>query len=82
MLEVLTGLKMPGPTTEDSTDPWRFVIVLNKFVLLFLDAGIAKSFGVLIPEMVERFDTDYTTMAFICSLPATVMYFTGERIEQ
>ncbi|XP_071494457.1 monocarboxylate transporter 12-like [Diadema antillarum] len=66
-----------GLATRDSTDPWRYVIVLAKFALMFLDAGLAKSFGVLLPEMVARYKTDYKTMAMICSMPATLMYFSA-----
>ena len=53
---------------------WGYVIVVSKFVVLFIDAGIAKSFGVLIPTMVERLDSDYATVGLICSMPATLMY--------
>ncbi|XP_030849182.1 monocarboxylate transporter 2-like [Strongylocentrotus purpuratus] len=37
---------------------------------------MAKSFGVLIPEMVERYDSDYKTIAFICSLHS-LMFMTA-----
>eukprot|EP00057_Strongylocentrotus_purpuratus_P012784 XP_011667258.1 PREDICTED: uncharacterized protein LOC105439688 [Strongylocentrotus purpuratus] len=53
---------------------WGWVIVVSKFVVLLLDSGIAKSFGVLIPTMVERLESDYATVGLICSLPATLMY--------
>ncbi|XP_071494458.1 monocarboxylate transporter 12-like [Diadema antillarum] len=66
-----------GLTTRDSTDSWRYIIVLAKFALMFLNAGLAQSFGVLLPEMVARYKTDYKTMAMICSMPATLMYFSA-----
>ena len=69
---------MSTTPTDDSTDPWRFVIVLSKFFILFVDSGLAKSFGVLIPGMVARYGTNYQTMAFICSLPPTVTFITGK----
>eukprot|EP00057_Strongylocentrotus_purpuratus_P001752 XP_001201279.3 PREDICTED: monocarboxylate transporter 3-like [Strongylocentrotus purpuratus] len=53
---------------------WRYVIVVSKFVVVFIDTGLAKSFGVLIPTMVERLESDYATVGLICSLPATLMY--------
>ncbi|XP_071487380.1 monocarboxylate transporter 5-like [Diadema antillarum] len=57
---------------RDSSDPWRYVMVLNKFLVNFLEAGLIKCFGVLIADMVTQFDSNYKTMAFICSLPATM----------
>ncbi|XP_072178359.1 monocarboxylate transporter 12-B-like isoform X2 [Diadema setosum] len=57
---------------RDSSDPWRYVMVLNKFVVHFLEAGLIKCFGVLIADLVPQFDSNYKTMAFICSLPATL----------
>ncbi|XP_041478853.1 monocarboxylate transporter 7-like [Lytechinus variegatus] len=50
---------------------WGYVIVLSKFVILFIDTGIAKSFGVLIPTMVERLDSDYATVGLMCSMPSS-----------
>ncbi|XP_072177308.1 monocarboxylate transporter 12-B-like [Diadema setosum] len=60
---------------QDSKDSWRYVIVLSKFTIMFLDAGLAKSFGVLLPVMITRYNTDYKTMGMICSMPATLTYF-------
>ncbi|XP_030849786.1 monocarboxylate transporter 7-like [Strongylocentrotus purpuratus] len=37
---------------------------------------MAKSFGVLIPEMVDRYDSDYKTIGFICSLHS-LMFMTA-----
>ncbi|XP_071490253.1 monocarboxylate transporter 12-like [Diadema antillarum] len=62
---------------QDSKDPWRYVIVLSKFTIMFLDAGLAKSLGVLLPVMITRYNTDYKTMGMICSMPATLAYFAG-----
>ena len=58
---------------------WRSVIAVSRFFLILLDAGMSKSFGVLIGEMVERFGTDYKTMAFICSISPTFMYLLGKK---
>ncbi|XP_041452650.1 monocarboxylate transporter 7-like [Lytechinus variegatus] len=55
-------------------DSWGYVIVLSKFVILFIDTGIEKSFGVLIPTLVERLDSDYATIGLICSMHSTMMY--------
>eukprot|EP00057_Strongylocentrotus_purpuratus_P020284 XP_011674758.1 PREDICTED: monocarboxylate transporter 7-like [Strongylocentrotus purpuratus] len=40
-------------------------------------SGITKAFGVLLPVMVERFNRNYATVGFICSLPGTIMLFSG-----
>ncbi|XP_072180591.1 monocarboxylate transporter 7-like [Diadema setosum] len=57
---------------QDSSDYWKYVVLLSNFVILFFDAGLAKSFGVLIEDTVSRFDSDYKTIAFICSLPSAL----------
>ncbi|XP_041466832.1 monocarboxylate transporter 14-like [Lytechinus variegatus] len=53
---------------------WKYLVVLSKFTMLFIDSGIEKSFGVLIPTMVERLESDYATIGLICSMPPTIMY--------
>ncbi|XP_054756899.2 monocarboxylate transporter 14-like [Lytechinus pictus] len=53
---------------------WKYLIVLSKFTMLFIDSGIEKSFGVLIPTMVERLQSDYATVGLICSMPPTITY--------
>ncbi|XP_072178382.1 monocarboxylate transporter 7-like [Diadema setosum] len=58
---------------QDSSDPWKFVVLLSRFCVLFFDAGLSKCFGVLIQDTVSRFDSDYKTVAFICSLPSALM---------
>ncbi|XP_041478865.1 monocarboxylate transporter 7-like [Lytechinus variegatus] len=60
--------------TATSMFYWGYAIVLSKFVIFFIDTGIAKSFGVLIPTMVKRLDTNYATVGLICSMPSTLMY--------
>eukprot|EP00057_Strongylocentrotus_purpuratus_P017955 XP_011672429.1 PREDICTED: uncharacterized protein LOC105442213 isoform X2 [Strongylocentrotus purpuratus] len=55
---------------------WGYVIVLCKF-MTEMAIGITKAFGVLLPVMVERFNRNYATVGFICSLPGTIMLFSG-----
>ncbi|XP_030850545.1 monocarboxylate transporter 7-like [Strongylocentrotus purpuratus] len=55
---------------------WGYVIVLCKF-MTNMAVGITKAFGVLLPVMVERFNRNYATVGFICSLPGTIMLFSG-----
>nr|XP_054763573.1 monocarboxylate transporter 12-like [Lytechinus pictus] len=62
---------------EDSTDPWKYAIISSKFLLFFIDGGISKSFGVLLPDVVDRYDSDFKTVAFVLGLPSTMMYFTA-----
>ena len=47
---------------------WGYGIAVGKFVVLFIESGIAKSFGVFIPTMVERLESDYATVGLICKL--------------
>ncbi|XP_054768927.2 monocarboxylate transporter 7-like isoform X1 [Lytechinus pictus] len=60
--------------TNCAAESWGYLIVLSKFVILFVETGIAKSFGVLIPSMVDRLESNYATVGLICSLPPTFMY--------
>ncbi|XP_063963636.1 monocarboxylate transporter 9-like isoform X2 [Lytechinus pictus] len=62
------------PPTEGSILNWRwgYVIIFCKFTLLVYAAGITKSFGVLLHEMVVRLNSNYAIIGFICSLPSTL----------
>ncbi|XP_063968475.1 uncharacterized protein LOC129280889 [Lytechinus pictus] len=55
---------------------WGYAILLSKFVINIW-AGIPKSFGVLLPEMVDRFSANYATLGFVCSIPGTITLFLG-----
>eukprot|EP00057_Strongylocentrotus_purpuratus_P011136 XP_011665610.1 PREDICTED: monocarboxylate transporter 7-like [Strongylocentrotus purpuratus] len=55
---------------------WGYVIILCKFVTN-MGFGIIKAFGVLLPLMVERFNTNYATLGFLCTLPGSIMLFSG-----
>ncbi|XP_063968268.1 uncharacterized protein LOC129280288 [Lytechinus pictus] len=55
---------------------WGYAILLAKFVLNIW-CGIPKSFGVLLPEMVDRFSANYATLGLICSIPNTITLFLG-----
>ncbi|XP_041477498.1 monocarboxylate transporter 7-like [Lytechinus variegatus] len=67
------------PPTEGNILNWRwgYAIVFCKFTLLVFDGGIAKSFGVLLHEMVVRLNSSYAIVGFICSLPSTLTYLAG-----
>ncbi|XP_041484698.1 monocarboxylate transporter 12-like [Lytechinus variegatus] len=62
---------------EDSTDPWKYAILFSKFLLFFIDGGITKSFGVLLPDVVARYNSDFKTVALVLGLPSTIMFFTA-----
>nr|XP_054772010.1 monocarboxylate transporter 12-like [Lytechinus pictus] len=62
---------------EDSTDPWKYAILFSKFLLFFIDGGITKSFGVLLPDVVARYNSDFKTVALVLGLPSTMMFFTA-----
>ncbi|XP_041484027.1 uncharacterized protein LOC121430724 [Lytechinus variegatus] len=55
---------------------WGYAILLSKFVINMW-CGIPKSFGVILPEMVDRFSANYATLGFICSIPGTITLFLG-----
>nr|XP_054772303.1 uncharacterized protein LOC129280288 [Lytechinus pictus] len=55
---------------------WGYAIILSKFVLNMW-AGVPKSFGVLLPEMIDRFSANHATIGFICSIPTTFTLFLG-----
>ncbi|XP_041484355.1 monocarboxylate transporter 1-like isoform X1 [Lytechinus variegatus] len=55
---------------------WGYAILLSKFVINMW-CGIPKSFGVILPEMVDRFSANYATLGFICSIPGTITHFLG-----
>eukprot|EP00057_Strongylocentrotus_purpuratus_P011137 XP_011665611.1 PREDICTED: monocarboxylate transporter 7-like [Strongylocentrotus purpuratus] len=55
---------------------WGYVIILCNFVTN-MGFGIIKAFGVLLPVMVERFNINYATLGFICSLPGSILLFSG-----
>ena len=56
---------------------WGYVIILCKF-MTNMNSGITKAFGVLLEVMVERFNTNYATVGIICTLPGTIMLFSGK----
>ncbi|XP_041453632.1 monocarboxylate transporter 14-like isoform X1 [Lytechinus variegatus] len=65
------GDEMPGDTPSD---PQRYLVLLATFFFLFLEAGIIKSFGVLLSPMVYQLDSNFATVGVISSLPWTVEY--------
>ncbi|XP_063964877.1 uncharacterized protein LOC129274279 isoform X2 [Lytechinus pictus] len=65
-----------GQDNHISNWKWGYAILLSKFVINMW-SGIPKSFGVLLHLMVARFHGNYASLAFICSIPMTVSFFSG-----
>ena len=57
-----------------ANDWWGYVVLFSRFMIFFMDSGISKSFGVLIPRMVERLGENYATIGLLSSLPVTVLF--------
>lgn len=47
---------------------WGWIVVAASFMCNFIDFGIASSFGVLLEQLVEYFDSDRSTVSWIGSL--------------
>ncbi|XP_054768658.2 monocarboxylate transporter 2-like isoform X1 [Lytechinus pictus] len=65
--------KMEG--IQESEDKWKYVIVLSKFIVQFVEVATMKSLGVLIPTMLIVFSTDASSLGLVCSMPTAVMLF-------
>ncbi|XP_071501420.1 monocarboxylate transporter 3-like [Diadema antillarum] len=61
-------------TFVESKDKWRYVVLVAKFSLGCIAQGLLKAFGVLVPSLVQKLDTDYGTLGFILSIEMTVSY--------
>ncbi|XP_030830613.1 uncharacterized protein LOC593173 [Strongylocentrotus purpuratus] len=57
-----------------SSESWRYVVLVTKFSLDFLTQGLLKAFGVLVPALVNKLETNYGTIGFILSLELTVFF--------
>ncbi|XP_071479506.1 monocarboxylate transporter 12-like [Diadema antillarum] len=60
--------------TQKPRDPWRHVVLVAVFSFLFLEAGMLKSLGVMIPSFVKQFDSSYAVMGALTSLPWSIEY--------
>ncbi|XP_063956705.1 uncharacterized protein LOC129263550 [Lytechinus pictus] len=63
---------------RESQDKWKYLIVFSKFVVQFVEVATVKSFGVLIPTMLDVFSIDASSLmllALACSMPASMMAF-------
>ena len=63
-----------GNKLVDSTSKWKYVVLVSRFFTMFIAMGLSKSFGVLITEMVDRYDTTFAKMAPVCRIPLTAMF--------
>ncbi|XP_041467086.1 uncharacterized protein LOC121417438 isoform X1 [Lytechinus variegatus] len=63
---------------RESQDKLKYLIVLSKFVVQFVEVATMKSFGVLIPTMLDVFSTDASSLMSLgmaCSMPVSMMAF-------
>jgi len=56
---------------------WGWVVVLSSFLLQLLTIGITYTFGILLTELVNEFNVDMSTAAWIGSIQPCLLYFTG-----
>ncbi|XP_071487168.1 monocarboxylate transporter 3-like [Diadema antillarum] len=61
-------------TFVESKDKWKYVVLVAKFSLDCITQGLLKAFGVLVPSLVQKLDTDYGTLGFILSMELTVFF--------
>ncbi|XP_011672542.2 uncharacterized protein LOC105442294 [Strongylocentrotus purpuratus] len=59
---------------EPPTDSRRHVVLLATFFFLVLEAGVLKSYGVLLSPMVFQLDSNFATIGVIFSLSWTLEY--------
>ncbi|XP_011681238.2 monocarboxylate transporter 4-like [Strongylocentrotus purpuratus] len=62
---------MSGGTSSES---WRYVVGVSKFGVNFLIQGLLKAFGVLVPALVNKLETNYGTIGFMLALQLTVFF--------
>ncbi|XP_063951004.1 uncharacterized protein LOC129254679 [Lytechinus pictus] len=58
----------------ESTDKWRYAVLVSKFSLDFLTTGLLKAFGLLIPTLIRKLDTNYGILGFILSVELTIYF--------
>ncbi|XP_071487140.1 monocarboxylate transporter 3-like [Diadema antillarum] len=58
----------------ESTDRWRYVVLVAKFSMDCVTHGLFKAFGVLVPYLVHKLDTNYGTLGFIFSMELTAFF--------
>ncbi|XP_071479188.1 monocarboxylate transporter 3-like [Diadema antillarum] len=63
-----------GVEVKESQDRWKYVVMGAKFCLDCLTQGLLKAFGVLVPPLVQKLDTDYGTIGFMLAMELTVFF--------
>nr|XP_054759802.1 monocarboxylate transporter 1-like [Lytechinus pictus] len=59
---------------EKSLDPWRYVIIVSKFMVYFLHIGLVKSLSVLIPYLVIQLDVDTATVGVLVTMEIGIYF--------
>ncbi|XP_041483653.1 monocarboxylate transporter 1-like [Lytechinus variegatus] len=60
--------------SSETTEKWRYVIALGKFVVHMIYPGMTKAISVLVPAMVFQFQMDYTTIGFLVPMQLGLFY--------
>nr|XP_054754045.1 monocarboxylate transporter 12-B-like [Lytechinus pictus] len=60
--------------SSDTTEKWRYVVALGKFVVHMIYSGMTKAISVLVPAMVFQFQMDYTLVGFLVPMQLGVVY--------
>ena len=56
---------------------WGWLVVFASFVLQTLSIGVTYTFGILLSELMSFFNASESTLAWIGSIQAALLYFTG-----
>ena len=67
---------MAGSSEKGPREGWRFAVLAAKCGNHFLQQGVMKSMGVLLPYLVVQLDVGYATAGFLISLQITMNYMT------
>ncbi|XP_041461408.1 monocarboxylate transporter 1-like isoform X2 [Lytechinus variegatus] len=60
--------------SSETTEKWRYVIALGKFVVHMIYPGMTKAISVLVPAMVFQFQMNYTTVGFLVPMQLGLFY--------
>ncbi|XP_063960984.1 monocarboxylate transporter 1-like isoform X2 [Lytechinus pictus] len=59
---------------QTSLDPWRYVIIVSKFMVYFLHIGLVKSLSILIPYLVIELDVDTATVGVLVTMEIGIYF--------
>ncbi|XP_071510393.1 gamma-aminobutyric acid type B receptor subunit 2-like [Diadema antillarum] len=77
-----TANMAPPTAKRELAGKWWILVVAANFAVETLQQGFLKSMGVLLPSLVDYFDTDYATMGTIVSVEFCTSYIGSECFRQ